>query len=113
MRGMRTKEYKYIRNLVPEIEFPFASDLWACQTWQSLEERRRPTCKRTIQAYLHRPGEELYDVREDPDEVVNLRTHQRINNVGPHARRSPWLASQEGALGRSWGLTKAKSRAIV
>ena len=72
MRGMRTKEYKYIRNLLPELEFPFASDLWACATWQSVKDGSGKLGKRSVQAYLHRPGEEFYDIRKDPDEVVNL-----------------------------------------
>jgi N-sulfoglucosamine sulfohydrolase len=53
MRGMRTTRYKYIRNLVPELEFPFASDLFASATWQSVKGTpgessasapSRPTC---------------------------------------------------------------------
>jgi arylsulfatase A-like enzyme len=28
--------------------------------------------KRTLDAFLHRPSEELYELRTDPDEVVNL-----------------------------------------
>ena len=74
IRGSRTKRFKYLRNLFPELEFPHASDLWASGTWQSIlaEGERAMVGKRPIGAYLHRAGEELYDIVKDPDEVDNL-----------------------------------------
>jgi N-sulfoglucosamine sulfohydrolase len=74
MRGIRTRQYKYIRNLFPELEFPHASDLWASATWQSIIQAGEKAMigKRPVGAYLHRQGEELYDVTKDPDEVNNL-----------------------------------------
>ncbi len=74
MRGIRTRQYKYIRNLFPELEFPHASDLWASSTWQSVlrEGEKAKVGGRPVGAYLHRKGEELYDITRDPDEVNNL-----------------------------------------
>jgi N-sulfoglucosamine sulfohydrolase len=74
MRGLRTRQYRYINNLFPELEYPHASDLWNSKTWQSVL-RAGPAAKlgkRPVSAYLRRPAEELYDVTADPDEVVNL-----------------------------------------
>jgi N-sulfoglucosamine sulfohydrolase len=72
-RGVRTREYKYLRNLFPELEFPHASDLWDSKTWQSVRRNERALLgKRPVSAYLRRKGEELYDLRKDPDEVDNL-----------------------------------------
>lgn len=74
MRGMRTRQYKYLRNLFPELEFPHASDLWMSPTWQSVR-REGPSGRlgqRAVERYLHRPAEELYDVMTDPNEVRNL-----------------------------------------
>ncbi len=74
MRGMRTRQYKYIHNLFPELEYPHASDLWESATWQSLLPQG-PEAKcggRPVKRYLHRDGEELYDISKDPDEVNNL-----------------------------------------
>jgi N-sulfoglucosamine sulfohydrolase len=77
MRGVRTRQFKYIRNLFPELEFPHASDLWASATWQSVRPPRQggKLGQRQVRHYLHRPGEELYDIQADPDEVRNL-AHQ-------------------------------------
>lgn len=74
MRGLRTRRFKYIRNLFPELEYPHASDLWASATWQSVLRAgsQGKLGRRTTKAYLHRAGEELYDVQADPDEVNNL-----------------------------------------
>ncbi len=74
MRGMRTRRYKYIRNLFPELEYPFASDLWASPTWQAILKKgdEGMVGKRPVRQFLHRPSEELYDITQDPDEVVNL-----------------------------------------
>ena len=74
MRGMRTKQYKYIRNLFPELEYPHASDLWWSTTWQSMlkQGEKAMVGKRPVGRYLHRAAEELYDITRDPDEVNNL-----------------------------------------
>jgi N-sulfoglucosamine sulfohydrolase len=74
IRGTRTRKFKYLRNLYPELTFPQASDLWESPTWQSVAAMgdagrvgQRPAAQ-----YLHRPAEELYDLQQDPDEVNNL-----------------------------------------
>jgi N-sulfoglucosamine sulfohydrolase len=74
MRGMRTRQYKYIRNIFSELEYPHATDLWGSKTWQSIR-REGPAGRvgaRSVQQYLHRPAEELYDITKDPLEVNNL-----------------------------------------
>ncbi len=74
MRGVRTRRFRYINNLFPELEYPHASDLWNSKTWQSVlaEGPKAMLGKRPVGAYLRRPAEELYDVEADPGEVVNL-----------------------------------------
>jgi N-sulfoglucosamine sulfohydrolase len=74
VRGVRTRKYKYSRNLFPELSFPFSTDLYASASWQSIR-KSGPNAKigrRKISDYLHRPAEELYDISKDPDEVANL-----------------------------------------
>jgi len=73
MRVVRGRRFKLIWNLAHGLDYPFASDLWASPTWQAtLRRKRRLYGKRTVEAYLHRPEFELYDLQEDPDEVCNL-----------------------------------------
>lgn len=78
MRCIRTERYKLILNLAPEALYKThishgaaadGLDYW--QSWQR-EARITPTAAATIDRYLHRPELELYDLREDPDELRNL-----------------------------------------
>jgi len=74
-------KYKYIHNLAHQLPFPFASDLFESKSWQStIQNHARLYGKRTVDAYIHRPVEELYDLEADPDELHNLATvegHQK------------------------------------
>ena len=73
MRAIRTKKYKYIYNLFPELEFPFATDLFVSKTWQAILRQKLETMgKRSTRSYLYRPKEELYDLESDPAESLNL-----------------------------------------
>ncbi len=72
-RGIRTRRFKYLNNLFPELEFPPASDLYASESWQAILRREDGMMgKRSVKAYLHRDREELYDLRKDPCELKNL-----------------------------------------
>jgi N-sulfoglucosamine sulfohydrolase len=74
MRVVRNRRYKLIWNVAHGLPYPFASDLWAAPTWQDVY-RNGPSAlygKRTVDAYLHRPRFELYDLQQDPDEIHNL-----------------------------------------
>ena len=73
MRVVRGRKYKLIWNIAYGLEYPFASDLFASATWQSVLASGSDTyANRKIDAYLHRPKFELYDLESDPHEVVNL-----------------------------------------
>lgn len=73
MRVVRGRRYKLIWNIAYRLEYPFASDLFSSATWQGVLASGSDTyAKRKIDAYLHRPKFELYDLESDPHEVVNL-----------------------------------------
>ncbi len=73
MRSIRTRKFHYILNLAHELPYPFASDLFDSPTWQaSLRRRDTQYGSRTVEAYVHRPRQELYDVETDPEERINL-----------------------------------------
>ncbi len=73
MRVVRGTRYKLIWNIASGLTYPFASDLWASETWQALRERGETHYgKRSIEAYMNRPPFELYDLENDPHEIHNL-----------------------------------------
>jgi len=73
MRVVRTRKYKYILNLAHGLDYPFASDLYASPTWQGVLKRGdKKMGVRDVDAYIHRPREELYDLERDPDEINNI-----------------------------------------
>lgn len=84
MRVVRQRKYKLIWNIAYGLDYPFASDLWASATWQAtINGGNKYYGKRTVEAYLHRPEFELYDLENDPHEVENLADnpgHQRVLN---------------------------------
>lgn len=73
MRFLKTRQHKLIINLAHKQDFPFASDLWASDTWQGIWKRKDKLMgQRSVDAYLHRPLQELYDWTKDPNELKNL-----------------------------------------
>ncbi|OHB64169.1 MAG: heparan N-sulfatase [Planctomycetes bacterium RBG_13_50_24] len=73
MRVVRQRRYKLIWNIAHGLDYPFAGDLWAASTWQAtIKAGSKYYGKRTVEAYLHRPKFELYDLQNDPHEVKNL-----------------------------------------
>jgi N-sulfoglucosamine sulfohydrolase len=73
MRVVRTRRYKLIHNVANELTYPSALDLIKSPTWISANESGgRMFGARTIEAFLHRPKFELYDLERDANEVVNL-----------------------------------------
>jgi len=77
MKVVRTRKYKLIWNIAHGLDYPFASDLYASATWQDvLKSKAKIYGQRNIEAYLHRPRFELYDLEADPHEIHNLATDQ-------------------------------------
>jgi N-sulfoglucosamine sulfohydrolase len=73
MRVVRQRKYKLIWNIAHGLDYPFASDLWTSSTWQAtLRQQDKYYGKRTVEAYLHRPEFELYNLENDPHEIKNL-----------------------------------------
>jgi len=106
MRVVRERRFKLIWNIAHGLEYPFASDLWESATWQgSLKRGNTHYGRRTIEAYLHRPRFELYDLQNDPHEVVNLADdpkHQdRLDEMKAKLKafqeqtKDPWILKWE------------------
>ncbi|CEJ81052.1 hypothetical protein VHEMI01204 [[Torrubiella] hemipterigena] len=72
-RYARTRRYKYHRNVCWKLDFPFAMDLYASLSFEAMRNSQPPMIgRRSLQSYICRPAEELYDLESDPDEVKNL-----------------------------------------
>jgi len=82
MRVVRTKRYKFIYNIAWKLDYSFAADLWSSASWQSaLRGGLRKFGARSVDAYLHRPRFELYDLEADPDETRNLAGDPRHRSL--------------------------------
>jgi len=78
IRAVRTREWKYIRNLHPEFQHhthisrsagPSGLVYW--KTWLAAAEKD-PAAAAIVRRYSERPAEELYDLAADPFELHNL-----------------------------------------
>ncbi len=93
MRMVRTRTHKYILNLAHELEYPHAADLWGSPTWQGILKRGDKLMgRRSVEAFLHRPKEELYDLTTDPDELTNLAADPKAADLlaGLRVRLRDW-----------------------
>jgi N-sulfoglucosamine sulfohydrolase len=101
-RMTRTRTHKYLLNLAHQLPFPHASDLWGSDSWQGILNRGdKMIGKRSVESYINRPREELYDLRTDPDELHNLASDPRHAAVLADLRKrchdwqertnDPWL----------------------
>ncbi len=66
-------KYKLIWNIAWKLDYPFASDLWASSTWQSIHRNEAKMYgNRTVEDCLNHPEFELFNLEEDPEEINNL-----------------------------------------
>jgi arylsulfatase A-like enzyme len=77
LRGVRTRHWKYIRNLNPAAEHHTHVDLGKAATdgrdyWDSWVKKSDPAAAAIVSRYRKRPAEELYDLATDPWELTNL-----------------------------------------
>jgi N-sulfoglucosamine sulfohydrolase len=102
-RFIRTPRYKYHRNIAWKLDFPFSTDLYASLSWEGMRNIDGPVKIgwRTLEAYIRRPAEELFDMRDDPREVNNVAQDPAYRDVLMHMRvemeqwqrdtNDPWL----------------------
>jgi N-sulfoglucosamine sulfohydrolase len=73
MRSITTERYRLIVNLDHQKDFPLSSDIWGSPTWQDIRKNGLKTMgQKSVDAFLQRPKEELYDLKNDPNENNNL-----------------------------------------
>jgi N-sulfoglucosamine sulfohydrolase len=112
MRSIRTRRYSYFLNLEPSLAVPVASDVQLSPSWKAIVSTPGAKLgKRTLDAFTHRPSEELYDLGVDPDEVVNLAADPSHATVMADLRKrlrdwrtathDPWLAGITDPFGHA------------
>jgi len=73
MRMVRDRKYKLIWNIAYGLDFPVAWDLYESATWKGLmEQDEKYLGKRRVENFIKRKEFELYDIVNDPEELVNL-----------------------------------------
>lgn len=94
--------YKLIWNIAWQLDYPFASDLWASSTWQSIYRNNiKMYGNKTVKDYLNHAEFELFDLDKDPGETNNLAGKKEYKEVLKKMKsklkkfqietRDPWL----------------------
>lgn len=102
IRAVRTRDWKFIRNLHPEFQHhthisrspgPHGQNYWRSWLTAAVDD---PSAAATVQRYTTRPAEELYDLRTDPFELHNLATDpaQAERITAMRADLSAWMKEQ-------------------
>ncbi|MCA9269101.1 MAG: sulfatase, partial [Planctomycetales bacterium] len=111
MRAARDGRYKLIRNLAPDNVYSIGGihKGQPLQSWQE-DAKSDPQLAARIDWLFHRPGEELYDLQNDPYEMKNLADDPALAKVKARLNRelAAWMA-QQGDRGMETE-TAAKSR---
>ena len=76
MRTIRNRRFKLIWNIDWLSEYPLPIDTLNRATWTEAVRRGDPAIgKRSMKKFLYRDQIELYDLQNDPDEIINLADH--------------------------------------
>jgi N-sulfoglucosamine sulfohydrolase len=98
MRTVRTERFRYVANLEADRAYPQPPDVEHSDSWQAILALDPPRLgDRSVEAYLHRPPEELYDVVADPGETANLAG--RPEHAETLARLRARLSAWRGEIG--------------
>ena len=73
-RAIRTRRFKYHRNIKWQLDFPFPTDLYASLSYEQIRNGPKPIKigPRLLKDFLYRGPEHLYDLDADPAEVHDL-----------------------------------------
>jgi N-sulfoglucosamine sulfohydrolase len=110
MRAIRTATHSFIVNLAHPLPYPIAGDVAGSPSWQAIvADPAIRIGRRTQSAYLSRPAEELYDLRRDPDELINIVSDPSSVAIAQAMRTrlqdwrretaDPWLDGQTNPYG--------------
>ncbi|XP_055298510.1 N-sulphoglucosamine sulphohydrolase [Sitodiplosis mosellana] len=101
MRSIRTKRYKLIHNLNFRSPFPIDQDFYVSRTFQDILNRtinKQPLpWYKTLSQYYNRAEWELYDLKADGDELMNIAEKPSMKEVRANLeeRLNKWLGDTE------------------
>lgn len=76
MRSIRTNRYKLIHNINFNLPFPIDQDFYVSWTFQDILNRTISKVQlpwyKSLKSYYYRPEFELYDLKADPMESLNV-----------------------------------------
>lgn len=112
MRVIRKQRFKLIHNLNFLMPFPIDQDFYISRTFQDLLNRTRKHIDThwymTLHDYYYRPRWQLFDLQNDPKELVNLARKTAFQDVFESLRRElhqwqnvtydPWICAPDGVL---------------
>ena len=105
-RFLRTRRFKYHRNIAWRLDFPFATDIYGSLTWEGIRNTKPPVMvgPRPLKNYLFRPPEELFDLETDPDEVRNLAGDEKAGGKLPASKEHEGLLKELRREVEEWQL---------
>ncbi len=123
MRTIRTRRYKLIWNLVWRQEYPLPLDTIERATWREVVRRGDQTIgRRSVEKFLFRDPLELYDLKSDPDEVINLADDPKYASIRKELAdrlfdflkrtNDPWLLRHKFPTGPAMRAAMRKPEAI-
>lgn len=82
MKAVIKGKYKLIWNIAWQLDYPFASDLWASSTWQSVyRNHKKMYGNKTVDHYLKHAEFELFDLENDTGEIYNLSDKKEYQEI--------------------------------
>ena len=110
-RFMRSRKFKYHRNIAWRLDFPFGTDLYCSMSWEGIrnghasESASQDTPelligRRKLSHYLYRGPEELFDMEADPEEIQNLAQMPEYRDVVTEMRAR--LEEEQFTTGDLW-----------
>lgn len=112
IRSIRTKKFKLIHNLNFGMPFPIDQDFYISPTFQDILKRTKTNRTlpwyKTLEEYYFRVEWELYDIRYDKEERINVASKKAYDKIFRYLKRrllqwqnetsDPWLCSPHGVL---------------